>query len=254
MIHDEADHPLPYPSGGGVMEHLVNGAKALGFSLSPAQIQAFQRYADELMAWNKRLNLTAITAPEDIQIKHFLDSLTCLLAIPPASSPRRIIDIGTGAGFPGLPLKIYDPTIRLTLLESIHKKTAFLQHLVTVLNLNEVEVIAGRAEALAHDPRHREAYDVAVARAVAELPVLAEYCLPFCRVGGLFIAQKKAGIEEEIKSAEGAITTLGGVLQGVIPVTLPGVDPRQIIVVKKVQPTPPHYPRRVGVPARRPLV
>lgn len=236
------------------MEHLINGAKALGLPLSPSQVQAFQRYADELLAWNKRLNLTAITTPEGIQIKHFLDSLTCLLAIPPTSGPRRVIDVGTGAGFPGVPLKIYDPNIHLTLLESVRKKAAFLEHLVQTLDLQDVEIIVGRAETLGQDPRHRETYDVVVARAVAELPVLAEYCLPFCRVGGLFLAQKKAGIDEEIKSAEGAIDTLGGILHKVIPVNLPDTDPRQIIVVKKVRPTPPRYPRRVGVPAKRPLI
>lgn len=236
------------------MEHLINGAKALGLCLSPTQVQTFQRYADELLAWNKRLNLTAIKTLEGIQIKHFLDSLTCLLAIPSTPGPRRIMDVGTGAGFPGVPLKIYDPSIHLTLLESVRKKAAFLEHLVQTLGLQDVEIIVGRAETLGQDPRYREAYDVVVARAVAELPVLAEYCLPFCRVGGLFLAQKKAGIDKEIKSAEDAIDTLGGILHKVIPVNLPDTDPRQIIVVKKVRPTPLRYPRRVGIPAKRPLI
>ncbi len=239
------------------MQSLVNGAQALGFPLSPAQAQTFQRYADELITWNQRLNLTAITGPEDIRVKHFLDSLTCLQAlrppIAPPTAPRRVLDVGSGAGFPGLPLKIYDPSIHLTLLESAAKKARFLEGLVEHLGLTGVEVIADRAETLGQDPRYRETYDLVLARAVAELAVLSELCLPFCRIGGLFVAQKKAGIATEMKNAEGAIATLGGLLRQAIPVTLPTVAPRQLIVIEKVQATPSRYPRRPGLPAKRPL-
>jgi 16S rRNA (guanine527-N7)-methyltransferase len=235
------------------MEHLVSGALALGLSLQPAQVLLFQRYADELAAWNSRLSLTAITSPKDVQVKHFLDSLTCLQAIPPGFSVKRLLDVGSGAGFPGVPLKIYCPEVQLTLMEATSKKAEFLRQLVDVLGLQRVEVVADRAETLGQQAAYREQFDLVVARAVAEMAVLAELCLPFCRVGGLFVAQKKAGILAEMRAATGALEELGGQLQAVVPVHLPGVEPRQLLVVRKVAATPARYPRRPGMPAKRPL-
>jgi 16S rRNA (guanine527-N7)-methyltransferase len=235
------------------METLLKGAHDLGLDLSPAQLRLFQTYAQELAAWNERLSLTAITSPEEVEVKHFLDSLTCLQALPPGFVCRRVLDVGSGAGFPGLPLKIQNPTLQMTLLETTIKKAAFLRHVVGLLGLAGVEVLAERAETLGQDPAHRETYDLVVARAVAEMAVLAEYCLPFCRIGGVFVAQKKAGNEEEMQSAQGAVTALGGRMLPAIAVLLPGAAPRQLVVVEKVAATPSRYPRRPGIPAKRPL-
>jgi 16S rRNA (guanine527-N7)-methyltransferase len=243
-------------AGGLMMESLrslLKGAQDLGLTLSPAQLRLFQTYADELVAWNQRLSLTAIISPEEIQVKHFLDSLTCLRALPPGFVCRRVLDVGSGGGFPGLPLKIQDHTLQVTLLESTIKKAEFLRHIVRRLELPGVEVVAERAETLGQNPAYRETYDLVAARAVAELAVLAEYCLPFCRVGGLFVAQKKAGNVAEIKNAQDAVTTLGGRMLPPIAILLPGVEPRQLVVVEKVCQTPARYPRRPGMPAKRPL-
>jgi len=252
------------------MELLVRGARELGLELTPAQVAAFQVYYEELVAWNQRHNLTAITDLAEVQVKHFLDSLTCLQAMPlPLPLPYQgrgestcnlapgssVIDIGSGAGFPGLPLKIVCPELRLTLLDSVAKKTAFLRHIVGRLRLEGVAIVTARAEEAAHDPRHRARYAVALSRAVAELPTLVEYALPFCQVGGVFIAQKSAGIEAEISQASRAIELMGGVLREVRPITVPGLEePRLLVVVDKVQPTPSQYPRRPGMPTKRPIL
>jgi 16S rRNA (guanine527-N7)-methyltransferase len=230
---------------------LADTAASWGIALSDAQLAQFRLYADELRRWNERVNLTAISDPAQIAVRHFLDSLRCALLW--GEAPQSLIDIGTGAGFPGLPLKLLRPSLALTLVESVAKKAAFLEHVVAQLGLNDVTVVVGRAEALGRDPLHRERYDVATARAVAELRVLAEYCLPLCRVGGRFLAPKSERLSEELAQAERAIGLLGGALLEVAPVALPGVEPRTIAVVEKVAPTPPAYPRAVGVPARRPL-
>lgn len=227
-------------------------ARALGWPLTEGQLATFQIYADDLELWNARSNLTAITGLEAVQVKHFLDSLTCLQAMP-AQTGLAVIDVGSGAGFPGLPLKIVRPDMRLTLLESVGKKADFLRHLTARLGLADVAVILGRAEDHAQNAAYRETYDVVVARAVAELRVLAELTLPLCRVGGLVIAQKRAAIDDEIASAAQAIAILGGALRTTIPIALPGVDPRQLIVLDKLSPTPARYPRRAGMPEKRPL-
>ncbi|MFQ6015345.1 MAG: 16S rRNA (guanine(527)-N(7))-methyltransferase RsmG [Anaerolineae bacterium] len=236
------------------MELLLCGAQHLGLKLDNHQLQAFQVYYEELMAWNRRLNLTKITEYEEVQVRHFLDSLTCLLVLQNHRPTAKIVDVGTGAGFPGLPIKIALPEARLTLLEATRKKAGFLEHLVERLGLAEVRVVWARAEEAGHDPAHRERYDVALARAVSELAVLAEYALPFCQVGGLFVAQKGAEVAQEIEAAQGAITTLGGHLQRVKRVKLPGLDqPRSLVVIEKRASTPEKYPRRPGLPAKRPL-
>lgn len=233
------------------MEQLAATCAAWGIPLTPSQLDQFATYAAELRRWNERVNLTAITDMEGIVTRHFLDSLRCALSW--GSAPASLADIGAGAGFPGLPLKILRPTLRLTLAESIAKKAAFLEHMVRELGLADVQVLAVRAEALGRDAAHRARYDVAVARAVAELRVLAEYCLPLCRVGGRCLAPKGAQIADELAAAERAITRLGGRCLGVEPVELPGVEPRTLVVIEKVAATPPQYPRAPGVPARRPI-
>lgn len=245
------------------MKRLTEGARQFGLPLSPAQTQTFQRYADQLLEWNQRFNLTAVTDPEQVQIRHFLDSLSCLLGLTAASaeplsawlarSPQAL-DIGTGAGFPGLPLKIVWPNLKLTLLESRQKKVRFLEHIVAELGLTTVTTVHDRAETLAHHPQHREAYDLVLGRAVAELPVLLEYALPFCRRGGMVVAQKGEAATAEAIASERALAILGGKLRRIVPVEVPGLaETRHITLVEKVAPTPDRYPRRPGIPQKRPL-
>lgn len=226
----------------------------LGVELSPVQEESFRVYARELLIWNERINLTAIREPADIIRKHFLDSLTCTFAWREMEPPASLIDIGTGAGFPGIPLKILMPGLRLTLVESIGKKADFCRHIVDTLLLENVEVITARAEEIGAQDTHREMYDAATARAVAQLNILAEYLLPLVRVGGFAIAQKGNTAPAESQQANRAITILGGVIRPLIPVTLPRVEEaRYLVVMKKIKPTPAAYPRRVGIPSRKPL-
>jgi 16S rRNA (guanine527-N7)-methyltransferase len=236
----------------------MDGASALGLRLTPTQQASFQLYYEELVIWNQKFNLTAIIEYEQVQIRHFLDSLSCLLAretrLTLGRPGAKMIDVGAGAGFPGLPLKLVCPATRLTLLEATGKKVTFLEHVVQRLGVQTVTAINARAEELAHDFAHREQYDLALARAVAELPVVAEYTLPFCKVGGWVVAQKGEAAAAEAWSAERAITILGGALRRVIPVELPGLpEDRSLVVIEKVSPTPANYPRRPGIPAKRPL-
>ena len=236
------------------MHLLADGARALlGIELSPAQLAAFETYARLLREWNERFNLTAITDPEGIQLKHFLDSLSVLKTLP--AGPLRLIDIGTGAGFPGLPLKIaLGPELTLTLVEATGKKITFLDAVVKELGLQGVTSVKARAEEIGQDPAHRERYDVAVARAVAELPVLLEYLLPAVKVGGRAIAQKGATAPAEAETAHAAARRLGGHLREIIALTLPGLpDPRHLVIYDKVQATPKQYPRRPGLPSKSPL-
>ena len=239
-----------------MLETLLHGAKQLGLSLTSKQTQQFQLYYQELIEWNKRVNLTAITDYEEVQLKHFLDSLTLVPAFEDKTWSKGhffLLDVGTGAGLPGIPLKILLPKVRLVLLESVAKKTAFLQHMVNCLSLDHVEVLTGRAEDIAHQDSYRERFDLVVSRAVGRLSTIAELTLPFCREGGLFIAPKKGKIEEELGQATKAIDTLGGKLKEVKKVELELLEPRFLVMVEKVSPTPQRYPRRAGVPAKHPL-
>jgi 16S rRNA (guanine527-N7)-methyltransferase len=236
------------------MEKLALAAREmLGIQLTGNQLAALKAYESELLSWNKRFNLTAVREPDSIRVKHFLDSFTCILAMREAP-PNHLIDIGTGAGFPGIPLKILLPQCRLSLVESVAKKADFCRHIVSHLKLEGVEVFCSRAEELGHETRHRQQYDWAVARAVARLPVLMEYLLPLVRIGGRALAQKGEDALAEAHSAEHAIHILGGRLRQLIPVSLPGVaDERSLIVVDKIAATPDLYPRRVGVASKNPL-
>jgi 16S rRNA (guanine527-N7)-methyltransferase len=225
----------------------------LGLSLTQRQIVALETFERELLEWNSRFNLTAIRDSEGIRAKHFLDSLSCLLILRD-NPPTRMVDIGTGAGFPGIPLKIILPNMYLTLVESVGKKAGFCKHIVTTLGLEHVEVLQDRAEELGHNFKHREKYDWALARAVANMPTLVEYLLPLVRVGGAILMQKGESGPAETQSAERATHLLGGRLRQVRKVNLPGIaEDRYFIVVDKVATTPPQYPRRVGVPAKTPL-
>jgi 16S rRNA (guanine527-N7)-methyltransferase len=236
------------------MQELTQQAqRQLGLHLTRSQLSALSLYERELVDWNMRFNLTAIRDPQEIHVKHFLDSLTCLQAMGEISY-GRLIDVGTGAGFPGIPIKIVYPKLQLTLVESVGKKAEFCRHVTNVLNLQRVEVVQERAETLGQDLAYREQYDWAVARAVAILPVLTEYLLPLVRVGGSMLAMKGESGPAEAHAAEHAIKLLGGHLRQLLPVTLPGVvEERYLVVIDKVAATPGTYPRKVGVPAKRPL-
>lgn len=221
--------------------------------LTPAQRTAFEVFERELLNWNQKFNLTAIRDPEGIRVKHFLDSLSCLSAMKGLSN-ERVIDVGTGAGFPGIPLKIVRPELRLTLVESVGKKAGFCTHLVDVLQLKNVEVLTLRAEEVGRLTNHRAQYDWAVARAVAALPILAEYLLPLLKIGGTMLAQKGESAHVEVQSCTNAFNLLGGELINIVPVTLPGiVEERFLVSVRKKSATPPAYPRPVGIPAKKPL-
>ena len=234
------------------MPILVEHAREFGIELTPAQLDAFEVYYRELVEWNARFNLTAITEREQVIVKHFLDSLSVALALRP--NVPSLIDIGSGAGFPGLPLKIAFPALRVTLIDSTGKKVEFLKHLIAELNLRDATALHARAEELAHQPAHREKYATAVARAVGDLTTLLEYALPFVRVGGVFIAQKGIDVDEEVRRAARATRELGGRLREVVPVQLPGLEPRHLIVVEKIAATPGKYPRAAGAPKKKPIL
>lgn len=245
---------------------LLDGAKELNVDLTPKQIQSFLLYKETLKEWNAKINLTAILEDQEIMIKHFLDSLTLvpvLTSLFPSleknasgtnNPPCKIIDVGTGGGFPGIPLKIALDALQVTLFDSLDKRVKFLTEMIRLLELQGIEAVHGRAEEFGVKTGYREAYDIAVARAVANLPVLLEYCLPFVKVGGIFIAMKGSATEE-IGGSSKALEILGGKIEEIKEVTLPFSDfKRNIIVVRKLRQLSSKYPRKAGKPSKEPLV
>ena len=223
-----------------------------GIPLLPSQLWQFSVYFELLTETNKVMNLTTLTSPEEVSVKHFIDSLLCY--DEKLMKGKRLVDVGTGAGFPGIPLLIYDPSIKITLLDSLEKRLKFLQSTVKQLQLPEVSFEHMRAEDAGRNKKLRGQFDVAVSRAVARLSVLAEYCLPLVKKDGFFIALKGSRYKEEITEAEEAVRILGGNLTSVKEFELPGLnDERAVIVIRKIKDTPPAYPRKAGLPAKKPL-
>lgn len=245
------------------MQRLTCGAAQLGFNLLPSQVAAFEAYTQELLAWNEQFNLTAITEPDQVQLRHYLDSLSLIPALAaldgialPALLGRtvRAVDVGSGAGFPGLALRIVWPRLRLCLIEATVKKVRFMEHVAEKLGLGDVQLVHGRAEELGLRELHRAAYDLVMARAVAPLPTLVEYLLPLARRGGRVVAYKGSAAHEEALAAERAIHMLGGHLTRLIPVEIPGLaETRVLVVIDKVAQTPDSYPRGRGLPKKQPL-
>ncbi len=235
---------------------LIDGAQKMGINLHKEQIKKFSRYLELLVQWNQKINLTSLKTPQEIIIKHFLDSISCIKVINKYMNIEgtSIIDVGTGAGFPGMPIKIVCPSISLFLLEARKKKTIFLEKIIEEINFQKVEVINGRAEAFGKCPDYRQKYDIVLSRAVALLNTLSEYCIPLVRVGGLFVAQKGRSYREEIDKALKAVQFLGGELIGVENVRIPFINQeRYLLIIKKIKDTPSKYPRKEGLPQKRPL-
>lgn len=236
-----------------LLARLTTGARSFGIDLAPEQVQRCDEYLRLLLEWNQRFNLTAIEAPEAIIDKHYIDSLSCATAID-LSRSHRLADIGTGAGFPGLVLKIAFPHLELLLLDAVDKRLRFLRRVTEALGLTGVTTLHARAETAAHDPAWRGCADVVTARAVARLNTLAEYCMPFARVGGCFLAQKGPEIDAELAEAAPALRKLGGGQPRVHSLTLPNTDIRRsLVLVPKIAPTPREYPRLPGTPKKHPL-
>ena len=235
-------------------EELAKAATEYGISLSDTQMEQYNRYFELLVEWNEKINLTAITEPKEVAIKHMIDSITAYDE-KLFKDGITVIDVGTGAGFPGLPLKIFCPEIKLTLMDSLNKRIKFLQTVVEELGLKDVECIHARAEEGARNKKYRESFDIAVSRAVARLPILCEYCLPFVKKGGHFIALKGMQYNDEADEAAKAIKVMGGSKTEIRPVKLPELDDkRAVITITKTMPTPKAYPRKAGTPTKNPIV
>lgn len=233
------------------MEHLLRGARELGLDLTAIQLEEFYAYSQEIIRWNQKFNLTAPTDLKGIQTRHLLDSLTIVPLIENTHG-LKVIDVGSGAGFPGIPLKIVLPEITMVLLEATSKKASFLRHIVEMLEMRDVEIITGRAEEIAHLEEYREKFQRVLSRAVAPLPVLAELTLPFAGIGGYLIAQAKDGQMKAVKAGR-AIAELGGKLLEASRVNLEGLEGHELVIIEKIRKTPEKYPRRPGIPAKRPL-
>ena len=233
---------------------LIEEAKQLlGMSLTPEQDEQFAIYQRELADWNTRMNLTAITEPEEVRVRHFLDSLSIALVMG-FDPGDEVIDVGTGAGFPGLPLAIAYPDVTITLMDATAKKIHFLEHVVNECGLKNVKLVHARAEDGGNDPTHREQYDVVVARAVARLPSLLEYMLPLAKLGGFCIAMKGETAEEELEDSKRALYMLGGEAKPIEDVYFPQIERTHFLVtVEKVKKTPKIYPRKAGTPTRKPI-
>lgn len=234
----------------------IRRLSAMGLSLTEDQLKKYRTYFENLTEWNKVMNLTAITSPEDVYTKHFLDCLSLVRIVSRETMDRdqSLIDVGTGAGFPGLVLAVAFPALQVTLMDSLNKRIRFLDDTVEKLGLSNVRTIHARAEDLARDRRHREQYDLCCSRAVAGIPVLAEYCLPFIRQGGLFIPYKSEKAEQELEEGKKALKILGGQVEKTVQFCLPETDyGRTLIMIRKVEKTPARYPRKAGTPVKEPL-
>jgi len=232
---------------------LIDATKALNLSINQKQIEQFILYKDLLLEWNNKINLTAITDEKEIILKHFIDSIS-MMTVYKIKDNINVIDVGTGAGFPGVPLKIMCNNINLTLLDSLNKRIKFLSELVDKLQLENVKCIHSRAEDRGKDKAYRQKYDLCVSRAVANLSVLSEYCLPFVFVGGYFISFKSINIDNELKEAELAIKQLGAKLESVNTIKIPYSDiEHSIVIIKKTQQTPGQYPRKAGIALKQPI-
>jgi len=235
-------------------EHFLEQCAQMKIELSEKQLEQFQTYYEMLVEWNSFMNLTAITEYQDVYEKHFLDSLS-LVNTYDVTSHATVIDVGTGAGFPGLALKIAFPNLKVTLLDSLNKRIQFLNTVIEKLELTDIVTIHGRAEDFAKPDKLRESFDLCVSRAVANLSTLCEYDMPFVKVGGLFISYKSEKVKEELEAATHAISLLGGVVEKQVDFTLPGTDLyRNLLTIKKVSSTPKKFPRKAGTAAKQPLV
>lgn len=235
------------------VDTLIKGTKELGIDLNNRDIERFQMYKELLKEWNTKINITAITDDEEIDIKHFLDSLTPYVTNL-FNDDKKIIDVGTGGGFPGLPLKIMNENLKVTLLDSLNKRIIFLNEVISSLGLKDIDAIHGRAEELSRTKEYREVYDICISRAVASLNTLCEYCIPFVKVGGYFISMKGPDVDEELEESKRAIQTLGGKLIDKQIITIPGSDiDHSLLIIKKVHQTPTKYPRGGGKPRKNPL-
>ena len=241
-----------------ISPYLTSGSEDISVPLSAESIKAFQVYAAMLRKWNEKMNLTNIVDDQGIAIRHFIDSLTLVSRIEDEARKQgrqnlSLIDVGTGTGFPGIPLKVAMGNLSVTLLDSLKKRISFLDAVCEQLQLKDIRTVHGRAEECAKNKLYREKFDISTARAVAALPTLCEYCLPYVKVGGIFLAMK-GHVEEETEAAQKAIVTLGGTLETVHTFTLPGTDmQRSIVVIRKIRPTPPKYPRGQGKPEKEPI-
>lgn len=235
------------------LHHFQEDLDELNISINDEQRTQFLKYYELLVEWNEKMNLTAITEFDEVLKKHFVDSIS-LLSYYDFSSVKKIIDVGTGAGFPGIPLKIMLPDVEFVLMDSLNKRITFLSEVIKELGLEKISVIHSRAEDLANDGQHREAYDLCVSRAVANMSTLSEYCLPFVKPSGNFIPYKSGEIKEELKAASNAISVLGGKLVKTESFNLPHSDiGRSFVVVKKEKNTPKKYPRKGALPKNKPL-
>ena len=236
------------------MDLLIQHAKTLfGLDINPTQLAMFQKYADELTAWNTHTNLTAIIEPQAVAIRHFLDSLS-LMPLLKMDVPQKAIDVGTGAGFPGLVLAIIAPQIHITLLEATGKKIKFLEHVISILGLKNATTLHARAEDAGQMPNQRGKYDVVMARAVARLPALVEYMLPLAKIGGVCIAMKGITAQDEVTDSGRALKILGGHFDKIETVMLPTIEEaHHLVVITKTGKTPPDYPRKPGIPTKKPI-
>ncbi len=233
-------------------ELLIKGLTHYKTEISDTQVVQFEKYMELLKEWNKKINLTAIEDDREIVIKHFIDSVSIVPYI--SNEDKKIIDVGTGAGFPGIPLKIVNPKNDITLLDSLDKRIKFLNEVINSVNITQISAIHGRAEDFGANPLYREKYDIAVARAVSNLPVLLEYCLPFVKINGIFIAMKGSNTEE-FENCNKALDILGGKIEKIEKMELPFTNiERNVVVVRKFRQTPTKYPRKAGKPSKEPLI